>query len=49
MSRCGVKWCADLFERFDAIKLRYLGWVSSALATIQSRLGEGEAEAEPEN
>jgi hypothetical protein len=37
-------WRRAVFERFDAVKLRYLGWIDQAMRTMQPRLEESETD-----
>jgi hypothetical protein len=33
-------WRRSVFERFDQVKLRFLGWIGEAMSTMQPRLNE---------
>jgi hypothetical protein len=35
-------WRRAVFERFDAVKLRYLGWIEQAMRTMQPRLEDSD-------
>jgi hypothetical protein len=41
-------WKRRIFQRFDLLKLRYLGWLDTASAMIQRKLSQREDSDEPE-
>jgi hypothetical protein len=41
-----LTWNRSVFERFDQVKRRYLGWIGEAMSVIQPRLDELGAEGD---